>query len=177
MRAFASARRGRPRKVAAEKEPANDRGTVELQRKRAALARGLDPASAAHPLDLLLAQGAIDAEAHQAGLAYAGLYRRLAGRTDVSCARRYAGFGLASGSAGRTGANDNDPILPHRRFRLAQAALAAEGRAAFLLTERVAVFADWQSWLPADSAGTALLRRGLAALGLGLRQCQGAGKR
>lgn len=176
MKAFAGARRGRPRKMPQGGERADDRGTVELQRKRAALARGADPAAVAHPLDLLLERGTIDEAAHRAGFIYAGLYRRIAGRTDVSCRRLYEGLGSGSGSAGRVAANDDDPPFPEARFRRAQRALGALGHAAFRATERVAVFAEWPGWLISGDRsveardGALEIRRGLAALAQALRE-------
>lgn len=175
MRAFQSTRRGRPPKerlAANDNEP--DRGTVEARAKRASLAQGVRVEATAHPLDLLLAHALIEAGEYRAGLRYAGLYRRLVGRTDVSYQRLYEGL---AGRIGRdTGA---EPEIVHddadlqQRFRAAQAALRAEGAVVAGITERLAVFAAFPDWLLQTHAlatrERAHLRRGLAALERGFR--------
>nr|WP_298688806.1 hypothetical protein [uncultured Dongia sp.] len=181
MKAFATTKRGRPKRAAANDNARadsheSDLGTPEAQLKRAALAQGLDPVAAAHPLDLLLARGLIDASMHRAGFRYAGLYRRVIGRTDVSYGRLYEGL---SGETGRTlngNSDDGDLAAAQLSFRQAQAALRAEGPVVAGITERLAVFGAWPDWLVAASQPMArtqreldLLRRGLQRLSSGVR--------
>lgn len=185
MRAFASTKRGRPKRAAIAGQGANhnqgandnqpDRGTPELQRQRAQLTRGLDPAASAHPLDLLLAKGWIEGEEQAAGLRYAALYRRLHGRVTVSYGRFYDG--LAAGVADHARLGDEDDLAhAEQRFRLAKAALGAAGLRARRVTEGVAVFGCWPGWLFLRSGAAhrdcAFLRAGLAALQLGLARQQ-----
>ena len=184
MKAFATTKRGRPKRAAAndnERDPhgsdpdAPDLGTPEAQLKRAALAQGADPVAAAHPLDLLLARGLIDASQHRAGFRYAGLYRRVIGRTDVSYGRLYESL---SGETGRThdgNSDDGDLATAQLSFRQAQAGLRAEGPVVAGITERLAVFGAWPDWLTVarPMARTQreldLLRRGLHRLAAGAR--------
>lgn len=172
MRAFASTKRGRPKQRAAnDNEP--DTGTPELQAKRAVLAAGINGAAVTHPLDLLLAHGLIDAAEHRAGWRYAGLYRRLIGRTEVSYGRLYAGL---AGEARRMREADmeSDDLAPAQSlFRMAQAALRSEGAVVAGITERLAVFGAFPDWLMPQAATTqrelALLRRGLLRLAQSFR--------
>ena len=171
MKAFATTRRGRPKRGVAndnERDPrAPDLGTPEAQLKRAALAQGSDPLAAAHPLDLLLARGLIDGAMHRAGFRYAALYRQIIGRTEVSYGRLYDGLsgeGRASGGAGDV----PDLADRQRSFRQAQAQLRAEGPVVAGITERVAVFGAWPDWLQRNVTISHreldLLRRGLVRL-------------
>ena len=181
MRVFVSVRRGRPKQCAAnDNEPAKgepDLGTLELQAKRAAVAQGVDAAAASHPLDLLLARGLIDAQAHRAGWRYAGLYRQLIGRTGVSYGRLYAGL---AGEPGRMPAAETDPLdlaAAQGVFRAAQAALRAEGAVVAGITERLAVFGAFPDWLLKQDATKpremVLLRRGLTCLVQSFRNREG----
>lgn len=174
MRAIVGSKRGRPKKVtAANDNTLQDFGTQELQLKRATLAQGTDPATTAHPLDLLLARGLISAPAHRAGWRYAGLYRQIMGRTDVSYGRLYAGLcGVNErGEDGRAAKLDDDGDklrLAQQRFRHAQALLRAEGPVVAGITERLAVYGAWPDWLLGPMTPTHrelnLLRRGLGRL-------------
>jgi hypothetical protein len=181
MRAFLSTRRGRPKQPAAnDNEPDRgepDRGTAELQAKRAALAQGVDRAAASHPLDLLLARGLIDAQEHRAGWRYAGLYRQLIGRTAVSYGRLYAGL---AGEPGRMPAAEADPADlagAQSLFRTAQGALRAEGAVVAGITERLAVFGAYPDWLLQQDTTRpremVLLRRGLTRLVQSFRKGEG----
>ncbi|MBI2253012.1 MAG: hypothetical protein HYU58_00180 [Proteobacteria bacterium] len=125
-------RRGRPRKSEAANDNTPDRGTAELQMKRAMLAQGKPSGAATHPLDLLLAHGLIDPAESSAGWHYAALYRRVIGRTEMSYGRLYAG--LAGESGGRPTDIPVDPAVNEAElaaaqalFRAAQAALRKEG--------------------------------------------------
>jgi hypothetical protein len=73
-------RRGRPPVT----RPAIDRGTPEIQARRARLANGGDEALTAYPLGILLANGDIGEEAQQAGCRYAWLYGFVLGRTGAA---------------------------------------------------------------------------------------------
>ena len=79
-------RRGRPLSA----RPAIDRGTPELQARRARLAGGGDPELVSYPLGILLANGDIGEDAHQAGCRYAWLYGFVHGRTGAA-ARSWLG--------------------------------------------------------------------------------------
>ena len=173
MKMFASSKRGRPKRSAAANDNARDPGardpgTQELQMKRASLAHGLDPVATAHPLDLLLARGLIDTPAHRAGWRYAGLYRRVIGRIDVSYGRFYDGL-RGEGGRAACGADDAaDLAVAQQHFRQAQSALRAAGPVVAGITERLVVFGVWPDWLPhpvpSAQRDLALLRRGLLRL-------------
>ena len=163
MRAFAQARRGRPKNAAAND---NDRGTPELQMQRALMTRGLDPSASAHPLDLLLAKGWIEPQEQAAGLRYAALYRRLHGRVTVSYGRFYDGM-IGGGETARV--DDEDALArAERRFRDAKVDLVAAGMRVQRVTEGVAVFGCWPGWLfvkaGSQHGDCRLLRDGLATL-------------
>lgn len=165
MRAFAQARRGRPKNVAANDNEL-DRGTPELQMQRALATRGLDPAASAHPLDLLLAKGWIELQEQAAGLRYAALYRRLHGRVTVSYGRFYDGM-IGGGETAR--ADDEDDLArAEKRYRDAKVSLVAAGTRVRRVTEGVAIFGCWPGWLFAKAGNQhgdcRLLREGLAAL-------------
>ncbi|MBL8709832.1 MAG: hypothetical protein JNL25_11610 [Rhodospirillaceae bacterium] len=161
MRAFGCVRRGRPKQAAANdnvrkegvrKEGARkeerDCGTAELQMKRAQLARGLDPAAAAHPLDLLLAKGWVSEAAHRAGWRYAALYRQAIGRTAVSYGRFYDGLvGTSGRSASGVASDEADRARNESRFRRAKRDLLRTGAATAAATERLVVFGCWPDWL------------------------------
>lgn len=168
MRAFMGTKRGRPTGNAAANDNKPDLGTPEAQLKRAALTRGADPVTAAHPLDLLLARGLIDAQSHRAGWRYAGLYRRVIGRTDVSYGRLYDGLRGEDGRHVKAAGDDADLAESQLLFRRAQAALRDEGPVIAGITERLAVFGAWPDWLLRPITKTHreldLLRRGLARL-------------
>lgn len=175
MRAFASTKRGRPKQRAAnDNEP--DTGTPELQAKRTALAAGIDAAAVNHPLDLLLARGLIDAAEHRAGWRYAGLYRRLIGRTEVSYGRLYAGLAGEPGRM-RPAEMEADDLHPAQSlFRTAQAALRSEGAVVAGITERLAVFGAFPDWLAPGKTSAQreldLLRRGLMRLAQSFRNSE-----
>jgi hypothetical protein len=178
MKAITTSKRGRPKSIAPANDNRPDLGTQELQLKRATLAQGADPAASAHPLDLLLARGLILPQAHRAGWRYAGLYRRVIGRTDVSYGRLYAGLGgeHGGGEHGRgdtrrvatTEGDDNGLRLAQLNFRQAQAVLRAEGPVVAGITERLVVYGAWPDWLLAPLTRAHreldLLRRGLGRL-------------
>lgn len=172
MRAFLQVARGRPKQVAANDNERHDTGTAELQMKRAQLARGLDPAHCAHPLDLLLAKGWIAAAEHRAGWRYAALYRRVIGRSEVSYGRFYDGMAGTGGGAG-VRLDDSDLAEITQRFQMAKRDLLRRGRGVALVTERVSVFGVWPGWtlalgqsLPAEGGR---LLAGLRALDESLR--------
>jgi hypothetical protein len=73
-------KRGRPRAA----KPAIDRGTPELQARRAWLAGEGDAALASYPLGVLLANGDIGDDAHEAACRYAWLYGFVFGRTGAA---------------------------------------------------------------------------------------------
>lgn len=168
MKAITTSRRGRPKTRIAANDSAPDSGTQELQLKRATLAQGADPAATAHPLDLLLARGLIMPQAHRAGWRYAGLYRRVIGRTDVSYGRLYAGLRGEDGRVPLTEGDDDDQRRAQQSFRQAQAALRVEGPVVVGITERLVVYGAWPDWLLAPVTRAHrdldLLRRGLAKL-------------
>ena len=179
MRAFIASRRGRPRKLEAANDNTPDRGTMELQMKRAVLAQGVAAEAATHPLDLLLAHGLIEAAEHRAGWHYAALYRRVIGRTEMSYGRLYAGLagesrGRPIDAAGDPASDDSERAEAQQQFRAAQAALRKEGAVVAGITERLAVFGAFPDWLLAQDA-TALRARGL--LRKGLRQLAEAFRR
>ncbi|WP_374382958.1 hypothetical protein [Dongia sp.] len=177
MRAFQPTRRGRPPKrgrgeAANDNEP--DRGTAEARAQRAQMAQGARLEATAHPLDLLLAHALIDAGQHRAGMRYAGLYRRLVGRTDVSYQRLYEGLaGRMGRETGDGPENVEEGADRQQIFRAAQAALRAEGAVVAGIIERLAVFGAFPDWLLAKTAiaqrERALLARGLDALARGFR--------
>ena len=82
-------RAGRKRKVLAEREPSGrvsragqpkaDKGTAELQAKRAVLAAGADPAATTRWLDVLTAWGLLSPRQQQAGADYARLRAKVFG--------------------------------------------------------------------------------------------------
>jgi hypothetical protein len=78
--AGAVSRRGRP----PQPRPGIDRGTPELQARRARLAGGGDTALASYPLGILLANGDIGEDAHEAACRYAWLYGFVFGRTGAA---------------------------------------------------------------------------------------------
>ena len=168
MRAFAGARRGRPKNAAANDNDCgdNDGGTPELQMQRALVTRGLEPAASAHPLDLLLAKGWIEGSEQAAGLRDAALYRRLHGRVTVSYGRFYDGM-IGGGEAARID-DEDDLARAERRFRDAKATLIAAGARVQRVTEGVAVFSCWLGWLfakgGAQHGDCRHLREGLATL-------------
>jgi len=183
MRAFQHSRRGRPRRAAAndnhpagnnppDKHPKgarHDPGTAELQMKRAQLARGLDPALCAHPLDLLLARGWIPEAQHRAGWRYAGLYRRIHGSGAVSYNRFYEGIGGAGCDTRRAPAPDEAALAREEAlYRRAKAELVAAGVPVARLTEAVCVFSVWPGFIFAAegerSVACARLRLGLGLL-------------
>lgn len=179
MKAITTSKRGRPKSIirVSDNGAANDNradlGTQELQLKRAMLAQGGDPAASTHPLDLLLARGLIEPQAHRAGWRYAGLYRRVIGRTDVSYDRLYAGLCGENGRGSdrqvvRTDGDDDGLRLAQLNFRQAQAMLRAEGPVVAGITERVVVYGAWPDWLLAPVTRAHpdldLLRRGLGRL-------------
>jgi hypothetical protein len=182
MRAFTVTRRGRPRKDVPANDNTPDRGTAELQTKRAAAARGGPGEATTHPLDMLLAHGLIDAAESSAGWHYAALYRRVIGRTEMSYGRLYAG--LAGESRSRATGAPADPLASEAAlaaaqalFRTAQAALRSEGAVIAGITERLAVFGAFPDWLLAKDEtalhARALLRRGLQQLALVFRTSKG----
>jgi hypothetical protein len=158
--AGAMSRRGRP----AISRPAIDRGTPELQARRARLAGNGDLALASYPLGVLLANGEIGDDAHEAGCRYAWLYGFVFGRT---------------GAAGRgwMGAPKDEPReLPQQvaaaiesDFRAAAAMLARkpEGKRAL---EEIVVFGREPRWMrpvaptSADVAAAKSFHAALAAL-------------
>lgn len=73
-------KRGRPPSV----RPAIDRGTPELQARRARLGGNAGQALVSYPLGILLANGDIGEDAHQAGCRYAWLYGFVFGRTGAA---------------------------------------------------------------------------------------------
>ncbi len=172
MRAFQRARRGRPPKAANDNEP--DRGTAELQAKRAALAQGVAAEATENPLDLLLAHGFIDAAQHRAGWRYGSLYRRLIGHGQVSYGRLYQGLTGQNGRALAARAEPDDLAAEQALFRAAQAGLRAEGAYIAAITERLAVFNAFPDWLLArDARG----QRERAALVTGLKRLADAFRR
>lgn len=131
------AKRGRP----AAGRPAIDRGTPELQARRARLASRGGDALTAYPLGVLLANGDIGEDAHEAGCRYAWLYGFVFGRT---------------GPAGQSWVNAprGEPReFPHeiaaaieRDFRAAATCLAQNGAGKTLLEELV-VFGREPRWM------------------------------
>ena len=73
-------KRGRPPSA----RPAIDRGTPELQARRERLAGSAEQPLISYPLRVLLANGDIGEEAHQAGCRYAWLYGFVFGRTGAA---------------------------------------------------------------------------------------------
>jgi hypothetical protein len=172
MRAFANTRRGRPKRAAAN-DNEKDAGTPELQARRAALAQGAEARAVAHPLDLLLAHGLIDAAEHRAGWRYAALYRRIVGRTDVSYGRLYDGLAGEGGRPTANAAEGEELAAAQDQFRSVQAALRSEGAVVAGLTERLAVFGVFPDWLLQQDGKAqrerSLLRNGLRQLALAFR--------
>jgi hypothetical protein len=70
-------KKGRPRSA----RPSVDRGTPELQARRARLVGQQDQSLASYPLGVLLANGDVGEDAHQAACRYAWLYGFVFGRT------------------------------------------------------------------------------------------------
>lgn len=169
MKAIIGTKRGRPRAQVPANDNVPDRGTAELQLKRALLARGAAAEAATQPLDLLLAHGLIDAMESRAGWHYAALYRRVMGRIDMSYGRLYAG--LAGESRGTTPAagdlttHEAELASAQALFRVAQAGLRSEGAVIGGIVDRLAVFGAFPAWLLAKDA-TALRERGLLRQGL-----------
>ncbi len=91
-------RRGRP----PLDRPTTDRGTPEIQARRAALAGGSDPALAEHPLGLMLARALISPEQYEAGCHYAALYARAVARPNLSVAALYRRLLAEPGRARRS---------------------------------------------------------------------------
>lgn len=112
------ARRGRPR----GRQAAIDRGTEELQAKRAALAGDGDPALAEYPLGVLLARRIIDTGQHEAGCYYAFLYGQAIGRTQATCDPLYRRL-AAELAPGGSPMSEAARAHVERQFRLGKGAL------------------------------------------------------
>ncbi len=84
-------RPGRPRKVnlvvpGARPEPkptGRDKGTERIQREQQWYAEAKNPALAAYPLGIMLANEVISHQQHEAGCYYAYVYGRVFGRTSI----------------------------------------------------------------------------------------------
>ena len=94
MRSCLVARPGRRRKSGPRDskgrlmpKKAKDRGTNELQKRRAWLAGQGDPNQTSYPLGVLLANGAIEEAEHKAGCEYAWLHAVVFGRMSVAAAQ------------------------------------------------------------------------------------------
>lgn len=182
MKVFITSKRGRPCQQKAANDNAPDRGTAELQIKRAVRAQGAATDATSHPLDLLLAHGLIDPLESRAGWHYAALYRRVIGRTEMSYGRLYAGLaGESYGQSSYTGAElelqEEELAAAQVLFRTAQNALRQEGSVINGIVERLVVFGAFPDWLLAKDA-VALhqrnhLRRGLRVLAKSFRLSKG----
>ncbi len=164
------AKRGRP----PGGQPAFDRGTPELQARRARLAGRGGEALTAYPLGVLLANGDIGEDAHEAGCRYAWLYGFVFGRTG------------AAGQSWLHAPKGEPREFPHeiaaaieRDFRAAAALLAQNGAGKTLLEELV-VFGREPRWMRPvaptmrDIAEARLFHAALAAL---TRHFKGEGSR
>jgi hypothetical protein len=158
-----AARAGRPSRREA---PAPDRGTPEVQARRAMLAAGGDPALTESPLGLLRLRGQISADQQEAGSRYACLYRQAVARPHLSYERVYREL-LSSPGGGEERPEERQAQM-EALYRAAKRRLLKAGRPAAEITEEVAVFGR----LPPTLAGPVLLgpvgRAQLAALRAGL---------
>ena len=157
MKAFASRKRGRPRK---SQDVGPDRGTPEQQVKRFALVGAAQSELASYPLGILLARQIISQDQHNAGCDYARLYRLVIGRTS-------------SNSTGGSEATDEDVERAQNQFDVLRKALVAAGRRQQDAVANVAVFERLPGWLvracrgvvrPSDGRGAEALLMGLTAL-------------
>jgi hypothetical protein len=150
-----SRRRGRP--ATEQKANKDDRGTPEVQARRAVLSAGADPALSESPLGLLLARGLIGSEEHAAACIYAYLYARAVGRPRTSCAALYRRLAGESAGAGWVELSEQAETAVEERFRRGKNRLLAAGRRVCDATENLVVFGRTPRFL--DTAG----RRGAAA--------------
>ncbi|SLN31952.1 hypothetical protein [Oceanibacterium hippocampi] len=153
------ARRGRPRKSGL-REPngrlalvAEDRGTVENQRRRAWLAQGADPALTSYPLGILLANDAISDAQHQAGCRYAWLFSIAIGRASTAAqsfdrlergTRRIPTGAL---EAMEPTSSDDWRAAREREFREAAAELVSTGRQVKALIDETVIYQHCPRWL------------------------------
>jgi hypothetical protein len=160
-------RRGRP----PLDRPTTDRGTPEIQARRAALAGGSDPALAEHPLGLMLARALISPEQYEAGCHYAALYARAVARPNLSVAALYRRLLAESGQGKEIEEADLEKI--QALYRKGKASLIAAGRGVAMATENVAVFGRLPRFLfrltgavstKADLGELEAVREGLSAL-------------
>lgn len=154
---------GRPRGSLRSRAPRkiNIPPTPEFMEKRLALAAGGDHRLCGYPLGVMVARGYITRADHDAGLDYAGLYRRKNGATAPTVTMLEGGGGKSDGLPGE-----------HRRFlkglahgpeyRRAKRALLQCGREVAEAVERVAVFEDMGAAL--NDGQCEPVRRGLARL-------------
>jgi len=135
-------RRGRPRK-----HPLLiDSGTPELQRHRALRANGADPSLSEDPLALMAAKELILPWQAQAGRYYAWLYRRAVRWPHLSTNAHYEQLAMNS-SPNPIETDDEFQALARRLYRRGKRKLLQESRLVAEVTENVAVFANWPSFL------------------------------
>lgn len=124
-----------------------DLGTPELRAKRAVLV-GKDSAQelAAYPMGVLLAQGVVSQDEHNAAMHYAWLYGRNFGRT---VAKQCDWLGL---DVGRYDTSDLGKYAKEleREWRRAKDAMLAKGRRVSDAVENMTVFDRWPRWLKRD---------------------------
>ncbi len=141
----AMTKKGRPRC----ERPAIDRGTPELQARRARLVGQGDQSLASYPLGVLLANGDIGEEAHQAACRYAWLYGFVLGRTGAA-ARAWMGAPAAE-------AREFPEALAadiESDFRAAAGALAASPAGKRAL-ENLVIFSGEPRWMRPVAPGLA----------------------
>ncbi len=148
------ARRGRPPAMRHD----IDRGTAELQVKRAALAQGGDPALSEYPLGVMLTRGLIDGPQHDAGCYYAFLYGVTIGRTSISCERIYQQM-MDCESGHGTPIDEAARARIETLFRLGKNRLLAAGRRVCDATENVVVYGRLPRFLDAGSRESPTRRR------------------
>ena len=168
-----SNRKNRRRPDWRRREAAADRGTPEVQARRALQARGGGPALTEYPLGIMLLRGLITREQHGSGCVYANLYRVVIGRGQVS----YSAFYLAMvGAIGLTDTPDEATLVGLQQlFRQGKERLLAAGRRVCDATENLVVFQRPARFLDgarrrpvsalrADAAELEAVRAGLDAL-------------
>lgn len=118
---------------------ANDRGTKELQDRRAWLAGEGDPANTTYPLGILLANGAIGEDLHRYGCDYAWMHAVL-----------YGSASTAAITADRSAGNTLDDLALQRitvKMGLARKALDSEGRQIRDAVEAIVVYERVPRWM------------------------------
>lgn len=173
-------KRGRPRLAGPrfpngqlKRNAARDHGTDELRARRLWLAGGGEDRTT-YPLGVLLVNGAIGQDQHDAGARLAWLYGAVHGRISLAATRYEIGRG------GGLDARDEDRLAEYQ-VELGIALAALSGRSRHILDDilDLAVYGRWPAFMrpgfptPRQLAHAARVRSGLAIL-VGLRMRKAA---